>query len=846
MAYISPSINASGTRFAQFQARGASGHLEALIAANMNGTSAPTTAPTVNVAGGGQTLSNPANAISANANGGGRTLAKPSTAVTLSATGGGSSGGSLPAGTYYVANTWVTACGGETTLGSSQASVAVTAGQIPSVTIPALPAGAAYANIYVGTTTGVLFKYKAGVTGTVALLDSSTWFGGNTMANAPGAPTINTTVGILPPGTYYAAVTQYNAAGETTVGSSTTASAFTVTTNSAPGTAPTGAGSGSSGGLTAGAYYYRVSYVDINGNETTGTENASATTITANQSLVVTFNDTAPDWVVSRNLYLTLAGGASGSETLYATGISPTASTYICSSASWVNGTVAQSAARAVITTATSASVVPQLTLPGPATGALDQRVYLSNTNGTNTALALYATGVTATAYNMTVAPWNGSSFAVGVAPPVTNTTSGNLAAATYYLRHTELNGFGETTVGPESSSFTVAAGNIPQVTFPALQAGNVARNLYLTPAGGSSGSELLYADGITTGTYNLAYAAPFAGVAAPTVAPTIATGTTYGGYLAPGTYYLKNTELNGAAESLPGPESSQFTVAAQSAPSTPTVSVGGSGGNLVAGTYYMKATNVDAANGSETTPSTESAQFTIAAGQVATVTLGALPTGIASRNLYCTPVGGASGTETLYATGITGSTYSMTAAYTPTNTVPPTINGSTTNQPLVTPPTLQPGNSYRNFYLTPANGSSGTEVLYAAMVGTSTLTLSGAAPVSNIAPPAVAEVSALAVSPTTTNTTGLTNSKLQLLRYCEHNEFQRVWNYLHQVVTVFNQGEPASQQDIETKFHDVHVVFAMINQLCVEEGALIDANPGHITSVKSPIGTMKQQRVWP
>ena len=846
MAYISPSVLPSGTTFAQFQSRGASGHLEALITANLNGTSAPTVAPTINTTGGGSSVSNPTTAITANANGGGRTLSKPSTAVTLSATGGAASGGSLAAGTYYVANTWVTACGGETTVGSSQASVTITTGQIPSVTIPSLPTGATSANIYVGTAAGVLFKYKSGVTGTVSLLDSFTWYNNVAMSNAPSPPTVNSTIGAIPAGSYYAAVTQYNAAGETSIGSSVTSSAFTIAANAAPSGAPTGSGTGTNGNLSPGAYYYKVSYIDMWGNETTGTENASATIITSGQSLVVTFNDTAPDWVVSRNVYLSAAGGASGTETLYATGISPIASTYTCSSALWTNGTTTQSGSRAVLTTATSAAQVPSLTLPGPATGAIGQRVYLSNTNGSNTTLSLYGS-TTATTYYMTAQPWNGATFANGTTPPINNTALGNLAAGIYYLRHTELNGFGETNPGPESSPFTIAAGNIPQVTFPPLQTGNVARNLYVTPAGGTSGSEVLYATGITTPTYNMVYQAPSSGVDAPSVAPTIANGTSYGGYLAAGNYYLKNTELNGSGESLAGPESSQFTISAQASPSTPTVSVGGSGGNLVPGNYYIKITGIDATNGGETLPSSESAPFTIASvGQVATVTMSSLPTNISSYKLYCTPTNGASGTEQLYATGIVNTSYAMTAAMINSNVVPPTVNTTTTNQPIVTPPTCQPGNSLRNFYLTPPNGASGTEVLYASMVGTGSFTLSGAAPVSSVTPPAVPQISALAVTPPAVNTTGLTNSKLQLLRLCKHGEFQRAWNYLQQISTVFNQGEPASQQAIQTKFHDVHAVFAILAQLCNEEGALIDANPGHITNVRKPGGMVKQQRVWP
>jgi hypothetical protein len=87
--------------------------------------------------------------------------------------------------------------------------------------------------------------------------------------------------------------------------------------------------------------------------------------------------------------------------------------------------------------------------------------------------------------------------------------TGGLLAAGTYRLVITETNGIGETTASPESAPFTVTSGQIPTVTFPTLQAGNSARNLYLTPAGGASGSEVLYAAGITAGTYSLSSAAP-------------------------------------------------------------------------------------------------------------------------------------------------------------------------------------------------------------------------------------------------------------------------------------------------------------------------------------------------
>ena len=94
----------------------------------------------------------------------------------------------------------------------------------------------------------------------------------------------------------------------------------------------------------------------------------------------------------------------------------------------------------------------------------------------------------------------------------------GNLAAGTYYVKVTETNGIGETTASPEVS-VTIAAGNIPQVTFAALQAGNTARNVYV---GTASGTEVLYASGITAGTYNLSASIPTNSYAVPV--PTVNT----------------------------------------------------------------------------------------------------------------------------------------------------------------------------------------------------------------------------------------------------------------------------------------------------------------------------------
>ena len=205
-----------------------------------------------------------------------------------------------------------------------------------------------------------------------------------------------------------------------------------------------------------------------------------------------------------------------------------------------------------------------------------------------------------------------------------------------------------------------------------------------------------------------------------------------------------------------------------QAPSSAPTVSVSGSGGLLAAGTYHLIITETNGLG--ETTASPELTPFTVTAGQIPTATF----------------------------------------------------------------PTLQVGNSARNVYLTPASGSSGSEVLYASGITTGTYSLSFAAPSNSYA-----------AAPPTTNTTGLTSAKVQLLRYAKTGQFQKVWDFLHELLSTFNEGDPASYQNVVLKLRDVHTVFAMMSQLCTEGGALIDANPGHFVNVSTGIGGTKTIRTW-
>lgn len=94
----------------------------------------------------------------------------------------------------------------------------------------------------------------------------------------------------------------------------------------------------------------------------------------------------------------------------------------------------------------------------------------------------------------------------------------GLLAPGNYYLKYTQTNAAGETVASPESLQFTVAAGNIPRVTLPALPPGAVAMNIYLTQPGGASGSQTLYKTGVNTTTTDLTAAHTLGQQPPPTV----------------------------------------------------------------------------------------------------------------------------------------------------------------------------------------------------------------------------------------------------------------------------------------------------------------------------------------
>jgi hypothetical protein len=155
MSYSAPSVVASGTSFAQFQAGGASGHLEKLITAQA-------------------------------------ATAVPTSAATATATGGGASGGALAAGTYYFVFTESNGFG-ETTKSPEGAQLTVASTNQPQFTFPSLKSGNVSRNLYLGavngSTGGPYTLYASGITTTTYIASAAA----PTNSYAMNPPTVNTT-----------------------------------------------------------------------------------------------------------------------------------------------------------------------------------------------------------------------------------------------------------------------------------------------------------------------------------------------------------------------------------------------------------------------------------------------------------------------------------------------------------------------------------------------------------------------------------------------------------------------------------------------------------------------------
>jgi len=194
-------------------------------------------------------------------------------------------------------------------------------------------------------------------------------------------------------------------------------------------------------------------------------------------------------------------------------------------------------------------------------------------------------------------------------------------------------------------------------------------------------------------------------------------------------------------------------------APTVAATGGGAGGGSLAAGTYYIQYTFTGPFGeswGSASHAGATPVSFTISAGNIPRVTLPALPTGATGIRIYLTAAGGAAGTETLYASGITTTTYDMSAAApgTPGAAVPKSASQTAGTSNNVTAKATATsyrgdvaGDLYEQYTVTVLTGSTGGDATTARL---SVMSASGHDDVASVTPAAFG-------SPTSIGANGLT-----------------------------------------------------------------------------------------
>lgn len=196
---------------------------------------------------------------------------------------------------------------------------------------------------------------------------------------------------------------------------------------------------------------------------------------------------------------------------------------------------------------------------------------------------------------------------------------------------------------------------------------------------------------------------------------------------------------------------------------------------------------------------------------------------------------GGATGG--LLAPGVYSCAFTETNGFGETTASPPSASFTVTagDIPQATFPALKPGNIARSLYLTPAGGAASTAVLYARDAAASTLNLAAAAPAANYA-----------CNPPTSNGTTWGAKQFELAKDAKSDHLERVFERLRTLVAAFNHGEPVPHAALLANFRQVHGALALLNQLCSEVGALIDANPGRVSNQPTGIGGLTPRRTQP
>jgi hypothetical protein len=275
---------------------------------------------------------------------------------------------------------------------------------------------------------------------------------------------------------------------------------------------------------------------------------------------------------------------------------------------------------------------IPQVNLPALPNGATGYDIYLSDALANAGSAVRYASGVTSSIIflqdaapdgGLSMAPFNMASGVPTVNPIGGGATGGQLLPGQYNLVYTiSYPGGAQSFASPISATFSVAAGNIPQVTLPALPTG-ASYNIYLSDDAANTGSLTLYASGIASTTYNLTRNALSTRVFPPST---------------------------GQAPTVPMSEV------------VPTVSATGggtTGGQLAPGNYFVFYSLVSM-QGNETYLSGSSNTFTVAAGNIPQLSLPPVPDGFSGFDIFLSDASATPGSGRIYAVGVATTTFNL------------------------------------------------------------------------------------------------------------------------------------------------------------------------------------------
>ena len=387
-------------------------------------------------------------------------LANPVSAPTFGTVGGTTWTGTT--GAYFFVYTYLNAYG-ETSIGASRSTAQTLTNGVTKeqINIPTL-SGATSANVYASTVSGSeVFLQSVPSANFGALHDIPADF--PTQAAPPGSNTATLPAPAIQP------AVNFNGGGAT------------------------------GGSLAPGNYFAKYTWTNANGETTPSPESTQFTVSTGNIPSIVL--QPAPNGVTGVNIYLTAAGGATNTEVLYDSLPIP------------AGGLASNLAGYLQPGTATTPETPPSLYL-------FKKAAPTSSTNppGANTA-TVSAPGFTPVVSVSQFGVPSSSSLLSNLAPYLAPGMQGDviygayqyngaLQAGTYYGKITYTTAAGETTASPEFGPFTVVVDQIPllQVTPPSrspegqslLPPGVTGVNIYLTAAGGASGTETLYSSGAT------------------------------------------------------------------------------------------------------------------------------------------------------------------------------------------------------------------------------------------------------------------------------------------------------------------------------------------------------------